>query len=294
MNMEMTEFIALFKYIKNNNFWVLKMITLNDWFEIFLKEPILLTEYESRYDCSVINIPFHEKVPEFLSNLIGYNYTDPWRHCRIYDHQVKVFNLNYGKLILPDHITISLMSLAMAIGLVLLMLILANDWILQKGEYIFNSMGMIKVHVWRDDFNIYRAVARGLLGERGWFRGLSRQLQMGTPFTKKMHSLSIERSGKASLGPLSAAEEQIATNFELRYDIVRKFQTPISVYLDSYKSQISLFLPECKWVKPVNINQEEDGYYTALVPSRLAWLQYILLRVLCFPYSAVFRGGRRV
>lgn len=292
INLEMTKFFSLFENIKNNFPETFRKIYKTDWIQTFLRTPKFLSEYESRYDCTVRAIPIYEQLLESLVNFIGYEYTafDPWRHCRIYDHEVVVFNPDYGNLIMSDLKKISFISLASTTGLFLLMLIVANDWLLEKGHYFFNRFGMVKDHVWRDDYNFYRAISRGLLGKQERYREMDPRIPEGSDDERLVSFYKVISIGSLVV-PSHAVWIQFVTNFELAYTIYEKFKIPLEVFKDGYKSIYSDNLTVGRPEKQVNVNEEEDGWYTALVPSRFARLQYRLLEFICYPYKKVFRGG---
>lgn len=295
-NMEMTKFYALCENVKNNKLSVnsLFSMSLSDWVEVFLKTPRFFLEYESRYNCDVINIPSYEKLIESLSRLIGYEYTafDPWRHCSVYDHEIKAFNPDYGKLVMPDYVNVSLISLTLTTAIFLYMLYQATDWLVEKGAYLFNRIGMVKEHVCRDGVNIYRAISRGLLGMQDRFTELHPSLGRSFCREENVPTRPETQDGDANPILLEVAYWQLVTDFGLCFELPKKLRRPIFFYMDSYKAQICIEEPGSERPRGVNINLEEDGYYTALVPYRSARMQYILLECICIPYRLVCRLGR--
>lgn len=296
-NLEMSKFFAFCDLINKSNsgFMTYLSISIEDWIATFVKTPRFLSEYESRYDCTVKNIPYYEELLESMSRLIGFQYTsfDPWRHCRIYDHEIKIFNLYYAKLIMPDLQDVSILSLAMTIGFVLFMLIVANDWLLQKGAFLFGRLGMVKVHVIRDNYNIYRAVSLILLGSQNRFREMSRRFHSESTFDEVERENTKRRNGR-NLAEVDAAYHQFRGNCELSFWVTDQFKMHIDLFMDTYEPQFRIKNHIRESEVLIHINEEEDGYYTALVPSVFAQVEYGVLEFLCFPYRKLFKGGERV
>lgn len=239
-NMEMTKFFQVCIDIKDK-FWSLEAVFTfySSCFELFLKTPRFVKEFESRYDCSEIIIPLHEILLEALSKIIGYEYTafDPWRHCNIYDHEIEVLNPEYGKLIFPSLINTYRISVSLGTTVlcVLVMLGVSNNWIQEKGMHFINKLRFRRAHISRDGYTLTQAISRGILGVNKRFREMSRQLLLDKPYVMNMHHYSVQPPKKAKSRHQNATEQSITKKFDMRHDISLHYQIPLCVYMDKYK-----------------------------------------------------------
>lgn len=259
-NFETTKFMILYEKIKNNDARFLEMISMviSRCIELFLKTPRFLREYESRYDCSEINIPIHEILIEAVSKLFGYDYTafNPWNHCIIYDHEIEVLNPEYGKLIFPNLINTSrlFISLATTAFCIVLMLIASNNWLREKVRNTLKIMKMIKKNAPQDDYSIQRAMSHGMIGVNIRFKSFFRQVLTATPYQMKMHH-PTKLPGILRLKQPSNSEQRMARNADIRNDTLLHYQIPICVFMKitSLKS-ISSTLVERDHRQPVSVD----------------------------------------